>query len=151
MATSDLTNELLSPQMESVLNDAFSYKVVDAVLNSLRDKNGEVQNMGVKWSLVSYGDGALTASLSALVPKLKTEHVQIIIDRLSRSTDASNQNAELRDISSTGIYVPNQRLLMTALRTVIAEIPSNSSSSHVLIQQLMPRLQEQVPPMILQI
>ena len=49
MATSDLTNELLSPAMEGVLNDAFSYKVVDAVLNTLQDKNGEVQNMGVKW------------------------------------------------------------------------------------------------------
>jgi hypothetical protein len=44
----------------------------------------------------------LISSLSALVPKLKQEHVQIIIDRLSQSTDASNQNAELRDISSTG-------------------------------------------------
>ena len=49
MATSDLTNELLSPAMEGVLNDSFSYKVVDAVLNTLQDKNGEVQNMGVKW------------------------------------------------------------------------------------------------------
>jgi len=49
MATSDLTNELLSPVMEGVLNDAFSYKVVDAVLKTLQDKNGEVQNMGVKW------------------------------------------------------------------------------------------------------
>jgi hypothetical protein len=50
MATSDLTNELLSPSMEGVLHDSFSYKVVDAVLNTLQDKNGEVQNMGVKWS-----------------------------------------------------------------------------------------------------
>ena len=42
-------------------------------------------------------------SLSALVPKLKEQQVQLIIDRLSQFTDASNQNAELRDISSTGV------------------------------------------------
>jgi hypothetical protein len=49
MATSDLTNGLLGPQTEPTLNDSFSYKVVEAVLNTLQDKNGEVQNMGVKW------------------------------------------------------------------------------------------------------
>lgn len=42
-------------------------------------------------------------SLSALVPKLKEQQVQLLIDRLSVFTDASNQNAELRDISSTGV------------------------------------------------
>jgi hypothetical protein len=42
-------------------------------------------------------------SLSALVPKLKEQQVQLLIDRLSLFTDASNQNAELRDISSTGV------------------------------------------------
>jgi hypothetical protein len=41
-------------------------------------------------------------SLSALVPKLKEQEVQLIIARLSQFTEASNQNAELRDISSTG-------------------------------------------------
>ena len=49
MAASDLTNELLSPSMEATINDSFSYKVVEAVLNTLQDNNGEVQNMGVKW------------------------------------------------------------------------------------------------------
>jgi hypothetical protein len=51
MATSDLTNELLSPTADPVLNDTVSHKIVDAVLGTLQDKNGEVQNMGVKWSL----------------------------------------------------------------------------------------------------
>lgn len=51
MATSDLTNELLSPSMEPAINDSISFKVVDAVLNTLTDKNGEVQNIGVKWSV----------------------------------------------------------------------------------------------------
>ena len=100
MAASDLTNELLSPSMEPTLNDAISYKVVDAVLNTLQDKNGEVQNMGVKW--YSIEKFWVDYSLSALVPRLKEQQVQMIVDRLSHFTDASNQNAELRDISSTG-------------------------------------------------
>ena len=49
MATSDLTNALLNPRAEATLHDTVSYKVVEAVLNTLQDKNGEVQNMGVKW------------------------------------------------------------------------------------------------------
>ena len=49
MAASDLTNELQSPSTEAFINDSISHKVVDAVLTTLEDKNGEVQNMGVKW------------------------------------------------------------------------------------------------------
>jgi hypothetical protein len=49
MATSDLTNSLLSPKADAMLHDSISYKVVEAVLQTLQDKNGEVQNMGVKW------------------------------------------------------------------------------------------------------
>jgi hypothetical protein len=49
MAASDLTNELTNPQGAIALDDNNSYKVVEAVLNSLQDKNGEVQNMSVKW------------------------------------------------------------------------------------------------------
>jgi hypothetical protein len=67
----------------------------------------------------------------------------MIIDRLSQFTDASNQNAELRDISSTGTH-PQSVLLTIALRTVIIEIPSNTQLSHILIAQLLPRLQAQV-------
>ena len=100
MATSDLTNELQNPATEQLMSDIMSYKIVEAVLTTLQDKNGEVQNMGVKW----YIPFAISAnvSLSALVPKLKEQQVQLIIDRLSQFTDASNSNAELRDISSTG-------------------------------------------------
>jgi hypothetical protein len=100
MATSDLTNELQNPATEQLISDVMSYKIVEAVLTTLQDKNGEVQNMGVKW----YSPIAMNAniSLSALVPKLKEQQVQLIIDRLSQFTDASNSNAELRDISSTG-------------------------------------------------
>ena len=88
-------------------------------------------------------DVSFNKSLSALVPKLKEQQVQMIIDRLSQFTDASNQNAELRDISSTGTN--SQSVLLTiALRTVIIEIPSNTQLSHILISQLLPRLQAQV-------
>jgi hypothetical protein len=107
MATSDLTNELLSPAADAVLNDSISYKIVDAVLGTLQDKNGEVQNMGVKWS-PTLGECCLTRSLSALVPKLKETHVSLIIERLSHFTDGSNANLELRDISSTGTVTPHQ-------------------------------------------
>jgi hypothetical protein len=49
----------------------------------------------------------------------------------------------LRDISSTGTH-PQSVLLTIALRTVIIEIPSNTQLSHILIAQLLPRLQAQV-------
>jgi hypothetical protein len=141
MAASDLTNELLSPSIDPTLNDSISYKVVEAVLNTLQDKNGEVQNMGVKW--YSIEEFWVDYSLSALVPRLKEQQVQMIVDRLSHFTDASNQNAELRDISSTGTY-SLFAMLTIALRTVIIEIPSNTQLSHILIAQLVPRLQSQV-------
>jgi hypothetical protein len=48
MAASDLTNELTGP-MAAPLDDNSSFKLVEAVLNALKDKNGEVQNMSVKW------------------------------------------------------------------------------------------------------
>jgi 2C-methyl-D-erythritol 2,4-cyclodiphosphate synthase len=49
MAANDLTNELLASTTDPQLNDNTSSKIVEAVLNLLQDKNGEVQNMGVKW------------------------------------------------------------------------------------------------------
>lgn len=47
MATNDLINELQSPTFQ--LEDATEKKVVAAVLNLMKDKNGEVQNLAVKW------------------------------------------------------------------------------------------------------
>ena len=71
--------------------------------------------------------------------------VQVIIDRLSQFADASNSNAELRDISSTGpAYTTSTYLTCAALRTVITEIPSNTQLSQILIAQLLPRLLMQV-------
>ena len=71
--------------------------------------------------------------------------IQVIIDRLSQFADASNSNAELRDISSTGPpYTTIACLTCAALRTVITEIPSNTHLSQILIAQLLPRLLMQV-------
>lgn len=52
MAASDLTNELQNPSPEPLINDSIGHRVVEAVLTTLEDKNGEVQNMGVKWHSV---------------------------------------------------------------------------------------------------
>ena len=47
MATNDLMSEL---QKDSIkLDDESEKKVVKAVLRLLEDKNGEVQNLAVKW------------------------------------------------------------------------------------------------------
>lgn len=47
MATNDLTNEL---QKETfVLDEGTERKMVAAVLKLMDDKNGEVQNLAVKW------------------------------------------------------------------------------------------------------
>lgn len=51
MATNDLMSEL---QKDSIkLDDESEKKVVKAVLRLLEDKNGEVQNLAVKWYALS--------------------------------------------------------------------------------------------------
>jgi cullin-associated NEDD8-dissociated protein 1 len=50
MATNDLMTEL---QKDSIkLDDDSEKKVVQSVLKLVEDKNGEVQNLAVKWSVV---------------------------------------------------------------------------------------------------
>lgn len=50
MATNDLMSEL---QKDSIkLDDESEKKVVKAVLRLLEDKNGEVQNLAVKWCVI---------------------------------------------------------------------------------------------------
>lgn len=49
MATNDLMSEL---QKDSIkLDDDSEKKVVQSVLKLVEDKNGEVQNLAVKWSV----------------------------------------------------------------------------------------------------
>lgn len=47
MATNDLMSELQKDNIK--LDDESEKKVVKAVLRLLEDKNGEVQNLAVKW------------------------------------------------------------------------------------------------------
>lgn len=47
MATNDLMSELQKDNIK--LDDESEKKVVRAVLRLLEDKNGEVQNLAVKW------------------------------------------------------------------------------------------------------
>lgn len=50
MATNDLMTEL---QKDSIkLDDDSEKKVVQSVLKLVEDKNGEVQNLAVKWSVL---------------------------------------------------------------------------------------------------
>lgn len=52
MATNDLMTEL---QKDSIkLDDDSERKVVKMILKLLEDKNGEVQNLAVKWWVVFY-------------------------------------------------------------------------------------------------
>lgn len=53
MATNDLMTEL---QKDSIkLDDDSERKVVKMILKLLEDKNGEVQNLAVKWYVFFYG------------------------------------------------------------------------------------------------
>ena len=52
MAANDLMTEL---QKDSIkLDDDSERKVVKMLLKLLEDKNGEVQNLAVKWSVISF-------------------------------------------------------------------------------------------------
>ena len=52
MATNDLMTEL---QKDSIkLDDDSEKKVVQSVLKLVEDKNGEVQNLAVKWSVLTF-------------------------------------------------------------------------------------------------
>lgn len=47
MATTDLMTELQKSSIK--LDDEIERKIVKMLLNLLEDKNGEVQNLAVKW------------------------------------------------------------------------------------------------------
>jgi len=142
MAANDLTKELLSPQMEPTLNDAISQKVVEAVLNTLQDKNGEVQNMGVKW----YSQFMLqywTVVYRHWFPNWKNSKSKWSL------TDLRRLRTRQIIMPSYAIYprlvgILSALILTLALRTVIIEIPGNTRLSHILISRLLPRLQSQV-------
>lgn len=121
MATNDLMGEL---QKDSIkLDDDSERKVVKMLLRLLEDKNGEVQNLAVRWyvklSLRFYRNSLTTCclcyifSLGPLVTKVKDVQVETIVEHLC--TNMSSDKEQLRDISSIG------------LKTVISELPLTSS------------------------
>lgn len=119
MATNDLMSEL---QKDSIkLDDDSERKVVRMLLRLLEDKNGEVQNLAVKWFVLCFFLGFdfiiydyLCFSLGPLVNKVKEYQVETIVDSLCANMISDKE--QLRDISSIG------------LKTVISELPLVSSS-----------------------
>ncbi|KAJ3095069.1 Cullin-associated NEDD8-dissociated protein 1 [Phlyctochytrium planicorne] len=111
MALADLNTELQKDT--NVLEDSSEKKIVAAVVKSLDDKNGEVQNQAVK-------------ILGPLVKKVREPQLQEIVDQLCNLL--TEPKDELRDISAIG------------LKTVIAEIPANSVSTTNLVKRLVPKL-----------
>lgn len=125
MAANDLMMEL---QKDSIkLDEESERKVVAMLLKLLEDKNGEVQNLAVKWycfhsdflpNVFLFSDTVVVnisglCSLGPLVGKVKECQVETMVDTLC-SNMVSNKE-QLRDISSMG------------LKTVIAELPPSST------------------------
>lgn len=112
MAANDLMSEL---QKDSIkLDDDSERKVVKMLLKLLEDKNGEVQNLAVKWYLFPhrfyhFSKNYLHCSLGPLVNKVKEYQVETIVEALCANMISHKE--QLRDISSIG------------LKTVIAELP----------------------------
>lgn len=113
MALNDLLSILHRSNVQ--YEDSIATRLVDAVLKTLEDKNGEVQNLGIK-------------CLGPLVRRSKDGPVQVVVDKLCKT----GSNDELRDISST------------ALRTVILEVPASSTVATSITQRLVPRLLSQM-------
>lgn len=50
MQLSDLSNILLAPASDYIRNDSHTAaRIIEALLKSLADQNGEVQNQALKW------------------------------------------------------------------------------------------------------
>lgn len=131
MAANDLMMEL---QKDSIkLDEESERKVVTMLLKLLEDKNGEVQNLAVKWyphTQIFFRTWALwfvipiisgSCSLGPLVGKVKECQVEMMVDTLC-SNMVSNKE-QLRDISSMG------------LKTVIAELPSSSAGIMLILER----------------
>ena len=115
MALNDLLTELQKSDVP--LDDSTAARLIDAVLKTLEDKTGEVQNMGIK-------------CLGPLVRRSRDIHVQVVVDRLCRG----GTNNELKDLSST------------AMRTVILEVAPTGVIASSITNRLLPRLVIQLKP-----
>ncbi|ORY76043.1 armadillo-type protein [Protomyces lactucae-debilis] len=113
MGLNDLLADLT--QMTGQLDDHSASRLVDAVLKTLEDPNGEVQNMSVK-------------CLGPLIKHSNEIYIQTIVNRLCKTDGAE----ALKDISAT------------ALRTVISELSPNSSLANSITTKLTPKLVTQL-------
>ncbi|KAJ3288946.1 Cullin-associated NEDD8-dissociated protein 1 [Rhizoclosmatium sp. JEL0117] len=111
MAMADLSTEL---QKDSVsFDEVTEKKIVAAIIRSLDDKNGEVQNLAVK-------------TLAPLVRKSREQNIQEIVDQLCNLL--VQKKDELKDIAAIG------------LKTVVLEVPVNSQVSKNVVKRLVPKL-----------
>ncbi|KAF7503484.1 hypothetical protein GJ744_003713 [Endocarpon pusillum] len=96
MSLSDLCNILVAPASSYISNDSNSAaRIVDGLLKSLTDTNGEVQNQALK-------------CMGPLATRLPGETINPVIEKI---TNLTNSN-------SIDVSVPN-----TALRTLISSLP----------------------------
>lgn len=109
MALNDLLGKLQSQDYS--YDDQITLRVINAVLETLTDTSGEVQNMGIK-------------CLGPLVRNAKEANLKVVTNRLCQI----GQTEELRSINSV------------ALRTVILEIPRGSEVANSMTKILVPQI-----------
>lgn len=144
MATNDLMAEL---QKESIkLDDDSERKIIKMLLKLLDDKNGEVQNLAVKWyflknfelensrSLLAINELFMVFSLGPLVKKVKDNQIEAVVSVLC--TNMASENEQLRDISSIG------------LKTVINELPVTSNT---LVEVVCKNITQRISSVILKV
>lgn len=144
MATNDLMAEL---QKDSIkLDDDSERKIIKMLLKLLDDKNGEVQNLAVKWYLYFHSlsfeicclsiltCNFLLFSLGPLVKKVKDTQIEAVVSVLC--TNMASENEQLRDISSIG------------LKTVINELPVTSNT---LVEVVCKNITQRISSVILKV
>ncbi|KAK5380373.1 hypothetical protein LTR20_007188 [Exophiala xenobiotica] len=100
MQLSDLASVLSSPSSEYMRNESHTAaRIIDALLKTLTDQNGEVQNQALK-------------CIGPLAARTPGEIIAPLIDKLTNLTD-----------SDIDVSIPN-----TALRTLIAALPHPQSN-----------------------
>lgn len=144
MQLNDLNSVLSSTGSENLRADTHTAaRVIDRLIKSLTDSNGEVQNQALKWYDLCYAPPStlhrLTrSSIGPLASRTPNDYIAPYIDKISSLT--------LKDID---VSVP-----MTALRVMVGALPHPSSSSQekdvkeaysAISKVLIPRLVGHVP------
>ncbi|CAB0016114.1 unnamed protein product, partial [Nesidiocoris tenuis] len=93
MATNDLMSEL---QKDSIkLDDDSERKVVKMLLKLLEDKNGEVQNLAVKWTIV-----ALSHLVMSCNQQLYSKLIEFLLEGLTKDSSASTTRTYIQCIAA---------------------------------------------------